>query len=258
MTIYWDEAGQVNTAATAKAPMLDLSALAGLPVCLAADGTLAPSGDVAWSDEGVRTLADLVPVGLCPPADGAGSVAYRMYRGLALAAHRPLFEFQRLRYDLTILCGDGGGEPVRTFGHTHPPGYGEVYQVLAGVACFLLEWRDPPRCVAVTAEQGQAAYIPPGYGHVTVNAGPGSLALANLVSVEFDSCYDWYRERGGPAFHPVRTAGGPAWVANSRCLQLPQLERALAAQSEWSFACKSLYQAFLAAPERFAFLQGAG
>lgn len=96
-----------------------------------------------------------------------------------------------VRLDFTLLLpGRFGPELPRTLGHVHRPEpadgllFGELYQVLAGQGVFVLVASRPARTAvaAFRAGPGDLVVIPPGYGHFTVNAGPGPLLCANLVS----------------------------------------------------------------------------
>jgi len=52
--------------------------------------------------------------------------------------------------------------------------------------------------VLLAAKKGECLLIPPGYGHVTINAGKQELLLGNLVSGDFSADYSQFlRMRGG-------------------------------------------------------------
>ena len=125
----------------------------------------------------VRTLNDMRCV-LANPGQPGSMPLYYMYRDLALTAgDRAYLREQNVRFDITVIPpGTVGGEYVKTKGHYHPLnpsgiGYPELYQVLAGEALYLLQRSDLGDIVAVAAKAGEFVLIPPGYGHVTVNAG---------------------------------------------------------------------------------------
>ena len=133
----------------------------------------------------VRTLDDMRCV-LANPDRSGDTPLYSMYRDLALTAgdHAYLRE-QNIRFDITVIPpGTVGGEYVKTKGHYHPLspssiGYPELYLVLAGEALYLLQRSDLDDVVAVAARAGEFVFIPPGYGHVTINAGKEELVMAN-------------------------------------------------------------------------------
>lgn len=150
----------------------------------------------------VRRLSDMMPV-LAAPEKEAGlepdAPTYFMYRQVA--------HFGKIRYDVTrILALDLAGERNKTLGHVHPRSpkgapWPEVYEVLSGEAHFLLQKVSQlgvQDAVLLAAKKGECLLIPPGYGHVTINAGKRELVLGNLVSSDFDADYSQFlRMRGG-------------------------------------------------------------
>jgi glucose-6-phosphate isomerase len=160
--------------------------------------------------------------------DRSGNIPlYYMYRDLALTAgDRAYLREQNVRFDITVIPpGTVGGEYVKTKGHYHPLspsgiGYPELYQVLAGEALYLLQRSDLGDTVAVTAKAGEFVLIPPGYGHVTINAGKEELAMANLVSAGFASEYTFYEQMQGGAYYLMEEGG---WVRNPRYPAVPAM-----------------------------------
>lgn len=151
---------------------------------------------------------------------GPDTPLYHMYRDLAMTEEdRAYLRSQDVRYDITVIPPAVlGGEYVKTKGHYHPNnpagvGYPELYQVLAGEARFLLQKKDLSDVVAVTASVGESVFIPPGYGHVTINSGEVVLVMANLVSTRFESEYSMYEEMRGGVFYAVEDGG---FVQNPR------------------------------------------
>ncbi|MFA6327909.1 MAG: glucose-6-phosphate isomerase family protein [Candidatus Micrarchaeia archaeon] len=150
----------------------------------------------------VRKLLEMTPVLATPKKDTgleADSPTYYMYRDVA--------HFGKIRYDVTrILSLDLAGERNKTLGHVHPRSpkgtpWPEVYEVLSGEAHFLLQkvtQLGVQDAVLLSAKKGECLLIPPGYGHVTINAGKRELVLGNLVSSDFDADYSQFlRLRGG-------------------------------------------------------------
>ncbi len=172
----------------------------------------------------VRTLNDMRCV-LANPGQPGSMPLYYMYRDLALTAgDRAYLREQNVRFDITVIPpGTVGGEYVKTKGHYHPPspsgiGYPELYQVLAGEALYLLQRSDLGDIVAVAAKAGEFVLIPPGYGHVTVNAGKEELVMANLVSAGFASEYTFYEQMQGGAYYLTEEGG---WMRNPRYPAVP-------------------------------------
>jgi glucose-6-phosphate isomerase, archaeal len=150
----------------------------------------------------VRHLSEMMTVVAHPKADcslAPDAPTYYMYREVAA--------FGRIRYDVTrILALDLYGERNKTLGHVHPrspkgAAWPEVYEVLSGEAHFLLQKVNQlgvQDAVLLAAKKGECLLIPPGYGHVTINAGKRELVLGNLVSDDFDADYSQFlRLRGG-------------------------------------------------------------
>lgn len=216
---------------------------------------------------GIRRLADLADVWCDPGALTADGVAYRMYRGVCRPEDQWLFDRHGLRYDITVIRpGSVGGEYIKTYGHHHPapfpggPSYPEVYEVLSGRGCFLMQRANRSGALqdvyVVEGRPGQQVVIPPDYGHVTVNVGDGWLILANLVSRGWESTYAAYRANRGAAYYVMAGSQGPAFVPNLHYGVVPPLKRcepggleALGVREEGP-----LYEAFLMNPDAFAFL----
>lgn len=158
----------------------------------------------------IRTFGQMRPVLAFPEKEcglSPDSPTYFMYRGAEM--------FQHIRYDITrILPLEISGERNKTFGHSHPKSrsgtaYPEIYEVLGGSAHFLLQKVSQlglEDAVLLSAKKGEKLLIPPGYGHVTINPGTGTLLLANLVSGEFQSDYSMYAQRRGACAY--ETTGG--------------------------------------------------
>ncbi len=140
---------------------------------------------------------------------------YYMYRHLSLNEQDlEIMNSRHLRYDITVIPPAMlGCEFIKTAGHYHPevPGarvsYAEVYQVLEGEATYLLQKHTGDvieDVVVVKASKGEVVLIPPGYGHITINASEDVLKMANWVSCEFSSMYDPIREMQGAAYYLLK------------------------------------------------------
>lgn len=146
---------------------------------------------------------------------------YYMYRALNLSEHRELFQEKGIRYDVTVLePGRIGLEYIKTAGHYHPlkPGasctYPEVYEVLHGRACYLIQkphdLQDPrqglAQVIVVDAGPGDKVLIPPDFGHITINPGTDFLVMSNLVASAFQSVYEPLVEMGGGGYFGLVSA----------------------------------------------------
>lgn len=139
---------------------------------------------------------------------------YYMFRDLAKSdADLETIKSHHLRYDITrIPPGMLGSEYIKTVGHYHPqvPGtdvsYPEIYQVLEGSATYLLQKVEPGEedivldAAVIKAEKGDLVLVPPGYGHVTINASEKILEMANWVCRDFSSVYEPIKRLSGAAY----------------------------------------------------------
>lgn len=200
-------------------------------------GWPAPGQGVSVAETATRLGEELRTV-LCPGSDiPSGFAAYRMYRGVCLDGDRQWFEDTGIRYDITVLAPRWPcPEPVKTLGHTHstvgPSGltYPELYQVVAGTGLFLLQGECS--AVLVQALAGEVVWVPPGFGHVTLNPGPAPLVMANLIATACEPCYAPFTDRGGAAWHLI--AGGDRLVPVPNPLYPRRLPLAQLQASQWN------------------------
>ena len=149
----------------------------------------------------IRTFSQMMPVLLHPELEGnflLDAPLYFMYRQAE--------KFSSIRYDITrILPADLCGERNKTFGHTHPGGWPEAYEVLSGSAHFLLQKISASGSVEeallLSAKKGDCFLVPPLYGHITINAGKTELLMANLVSDRFESDYSLFEQKRGACIY---------------------------------------------------------
>ncbi len=226
----------------------------------------------------LRRVGDMEEILYEPEILARGSEAperplYYMYRDVHRLKDRPLFRRKGIRYDITVLVpGQVGSELVKTVGHYHPrkPGtfftYPEVYEVLYGQACYLfqrLRTSEPEdgvdQAVAVKAGPGDKVLIPSGFGHITVNIGPGYLVMSNLVADNFGSLYAPLTcMRGGCYFKLAapQKEGGSRFVRNPCYPQAPPLRICLPVElpSYGLLRGLSQYTSFIRHPNCFDFL----
>jgi glucose-6-phosphate isomerase len=184
---------------------------------------------ICWNgplpDPSIRDAKDLRKV-LADRSCTATGPVYYMYRDISRSdADRCWLSAQSLRYDITVIppreiCG----EFIKTKGHYHPDnpsgsGYPEVYEVLAGIAHFLIQNRDFSDIIMIAASAGEIVIIPPNYGHVTINPSKYTvLQMANIVSTRFESDYRGYELLHGAAYFEMVEEGfvkNPAYAASS-------------------------------------------
>lgn len=250
------------------AMMLDLTLASGLPIALGDDSMLVFSDPLPRVAPAVRKASDMADVWLAPDKAQEEEIYY-MYRDIHLPEHEELIRASGLRYDVTvILPGKVGHEFIKTAGHYHPlkPGtrvtYPEVYEVLYGVAHYLIQRADTGSgdivdAVLAPAEAGEKVVIPPGYGHITINPSSEPLVMSNWVAADFASEYGMIkRYRGGAYFEIDETAGAARFVPNKRHEGVAPL-RSLEPRDLPTFALTGgypMYQAFLDSPDRFRWL----
>jgi glucose-6-phosphate isomerase len=144
---------------------------------------------------------------------------YYMYRNSALTKHEELFQQAGIRYDLTVILPKKIGQEFnKTIGHFHPnkpnssESYPEYYEVLAGEALYILQKNsrsgDVEEIMAVEAKVGDKVYIPPSFGHVTINPSNQPLVMANLIESTFNSIYESFAQKKGAAYYFVETENG--------------------------------------------------
>jgi glucose-6-phosphate isomerase len=216
----------------------------------------------------VRRLADATPV-LFETVDGPGEKPlYYMYRGVYFTADQSLFQKHQIRYDITVLLpGKMNREYIKTVGHVHPAratkagSFPEYYEVLSGEAIYLLqrELTEGIEVLAIQAHTGDKVYIPPDFGHVTINPGREPLVMANLIEGNFSSLYGPLREKHGAPFYYVDLNGQGYFVKNPYYREPVTLKELNAAALPHPVtavdAAKPLYEAMLTSPDSFDFLK---
>ena len=158
----------------------------------------------------VRTIDEMRSVLFAPTVSHPHSL-YSMYRDVAKTeTDRSWLHSHAIRYDITIIPpAHPGGEYVKTKGHYHPENpagtrYPELYEVIDGVAHFLLQKKTLEHIALVKATKGDIILIPPGYGHVTINPSEKeTLIMSNLVSTAFESEYAFYETMHGAAWYEL-------------------------------------------------------
>lgn len=229
--------------------------------------TFAPG--VSAPEPDIRHLDDALPVLYAPTAPGNQDLYY-MYRGVCLEKDRQLFEQHDIRYDITvILPGTIGGEYIKTIGHFHPlkphssETYPEYYEVISGEAIYLLQKNsrsgEVEEIMAVEAKQGDKVFIPPSYGHVTINPGNNPLVMANLIESHFSSLYGPFQEKHGAAYYYLEGEDGKRnFVKNTNyqnSIALKLLAAPSLSQPVNIVKNNSLYDAFITEPEAFKILK---
>lgn len=143
---------------------------------------------------------------------------YYMYRAVKREAG--------LRYDITVIPFQMlGQEFVKTKGHQHPDKFAELYEVLKGQAMFLMQkcpengFRAIEDVYAVEGKKGDKVFVPPHYGHVTINPGPDDLKMSNWVADNFKSDYSLFLKKQGAAYYYTKTG----WIKNKNYGKVPEI-----------------------------------
>lgn len=208
--------------------LLSLEPIAGLPLSLDPEtATLRWPAEIHVEETASRRLAEMKPLLADPRAHCERETIYTIYRNVGRASDLATIQAAGLRYDITIIApgafaGAKTNEFFKTAGHYHRSklhtdvAYPEVYEVLAGRAYWIIQRpacgearprRPDSRNADRVAEAylmevgpGEKALIPPGFGHVAINAYPEPLVLANWISAAVQYDYDSYRSKRGAAY----------------------------------------------------------
>jgi len=173
-----------------------------LKIELVDDGLIVNGGKHPRS---VRTLQQMKSVLMGEIDETSNLDLYYMFRSVYVS--------DDIRFDITVIPARVvKNECAKTFGHYHPgsedgPLYPEIYQVLRGSATFIMQRRNrngSVDAIIVNAKEGDVILLPPGYGHVSVNNGEGTLVLANLVFDRFESIYGEYEANRGAAYYYLK------------------------------------------------------
>ncbi|MFZ5945202.1 MAG: glucose-6-phosphate isomerase family protein [Bacillota bacterium] len=248
--------------------LVDVSLQSGLPLKVDTENLqLILTEGVISEEVDIRTLGQMKEV-ILSENDEEQRRLYYMYRDVHFIADEDRIKNRGLRYDITIIPpGKIGKEYIKTAGHYHPlkPGtdltYPEIYQIIMGEAHYLLQKKKPSsdeveRVVVVKAKEGDIVYIPPGYGHITINPYQETLVMANWVASEFKSDYGPIMRKRGGAFYEVEENHKPKWLPNiayQHNLVLEEIDYQESPQFKFNFD-KPLYKAIYEEEELLAVL----
>lgn len=217
----------------------------------------------------VRKLRDLEPV-LYDPSSCEGIdqelPVYQVYRDVCSGAERDMLRKHGLRYDVTIMPPlKLGKEYVKTLGHDHISckegwSHPEVFEVLEGEACFLIQKSEDGKLVDVAlmeAQSGEKVLIPPNCGHVMINVSSDRLVTGNLISRFCLRTSSAFIQRKGGAYYLLEEG---KIVRNKNYRSLPNI-RVISAGSFSPHDLDSMHTdnfglllSLLKRPESFSFL----
>jgi len=246
--------------------MINLQTIAFLDIKFN-DGQLSFGAGVEPVEPACRTLDEAGYAFIDATAGGRRDLYY-MYRDVARNIDRSTLAKHGLRFDITVVMpGLIGQEYNKTVGHYHPVKsgttytYPEVYEVLFGEATYLLQRPgdkvgEVADAYVVTARAGDKVVIPPGYGHITINAKNTPLVMTNWVAAEFASVYGEIKELCGGAYYLLDKNQVSEWMPNPRYTGLPAL-RFVEPEDHAEFgltAGEPMYKVIFEAPEKLRFL----
>lgn len=207
------------------------------------------SGAIHWpegtapADIRVRTFHDMQDALMQPSAAPTEESIYTVHRNVARRDDAERIREKNIRYDITVIpAGYFPGtrrEFFRTLGHYHPLppanllAYPEVYEVIAGRAYWLIQrpGGDDPGTLQdiylIEAGPGEKAIMPPGFGHITVNAGSAPLITANWIADGFEYDYGPYKKFRGGGYWILEgdMPGTIEFMPNSSYAALPELAK---------------------------------
>lgn len=246
--------------------MINLQTTAFLDIKLG-DGQLSFGESVKSVEPACRTLDEARYAFLDAEVAGRTDLYY-MYRDVAREIDRAHLAKYGLRFDITVIMpGLIGQEFNKTVGHYHPVKsgttytYPEVYEVLSGEATYLLQRPGPlvgrvADAYVVVARAGYKVVIPPGYGHITINAKSVPLVMTNWVAADFASVYGEIKDLRGGAYYLLEKNSTSLWMPNPRYTGLPALR--FRAQEDYAqFGLKAsepMYKLIFESPENLRFL----
>lgn len=232
---------------------------AGLPIAVdLAGGTIHWSEGMAADPPSVRTFAEMRELIREPEASPSRENIYTVYRNVARREDAGAIAAAGLRYDITVIPPGAfrgvRNEFFRTAGHYHAlaagrtVAYPEVYEVISGRADWLIqrparlpagqagpaggtEAENPSVLEAVyliEAGPGEKAVIPPGFGHISVNAGTETLVMANWISTATAYEYGPFRELHGGGYWILEgeaVAGTIEFERNPAYAAVPELAK---------------------------------
>jgi glucose-6-phosphate isomerase len=175
---------------------------------------------------------------------------------------REVYRKGDIRFDITIIKGKPiEDEFAKTYGHAHPKAnesmtYPEIYQVLSGSGCFLLQKTNRDESVDVLiikAARGDILLIPPNFAHVSINTGSDDLILSNIVYDKFESDYTDFKTNRGAALY-ITTDGNTEQNSNYiiHNISRPNVEEF---NKSYGFECKDILAELDQNPAKFEFLK---
>lgn len=238
-------------------------------IILSDKGSLSFSERIIHDDPEIRTIKDALPVLYHKKNSMDNQTLYYRYRNVYIIEDEAIFKEYNISHDLTVLYpGKIGKEFIKTIGHFHPlkntgkETYPEYYQVLSGEAIILLQKNgrnnEVEEVIAIEAQKGDYIYVPPNYGHISINTGEDFLIFSNLAASDLELSAEPFIEKSGAAYYYIETENGKGdWVKNPEYKNSVGLKIKCAPNLEQpvpDIEGKTLYEAFIENPQNFKFL----
>lgn len=162
-----------------------------------------------------------------PEAEGP-EILYTIAMDVGKESDKQDLKKRNLLYGAVMYSkGQIGKEPVRSQGHIHAVSKScnsstpEVYEIWQGEAVIYMQEsgkKNPGRCFAVYAKEGEVVIVPPGWAHCTINANINENMVFGAWCVrDYGFEYIDIRENGGVAFFPEITKNGKLqWSHNEK------------------------------------------
>ena len=175
---------------------------------------------------------------------------------------RRVYTTNGICYDITLLPPLTIDEECnKTYGHYHQQAengmsYPEIYHVLEGNAVFILQKKNRDASInahVIKATKGEVIFIPPNYGHVTVNPSKEILLLSNTVADGPESDYSEYKKERGAAIY--YTVDGNILQNNNYVIKEIERTNVKKFNKKFNFVCDDLLVQFYNNPEKFEFLK---
>lgn len=208
---------------------LPIKEFAGLDISVDAETFAIRLGsNIEAGQQSVRTWDEMREFAVASDIQPSRHEIYYVARNIAQRSDADRIKTAHLRYDITIIppgmfvahqrqnspLAGRRSEYFRTAGHYHPIkpgtsiGFPEVYEVLYGHGYFVIQRPDPKNAgillevYAVEAAPGEKIVMPPGFGHISINAFNQPLILSNWIADTFEYDYTPYK----------RFMGGGYWL----------------------------------------------
>ncbi|MFV0406325.1 MAG: glucose-6-phosphate isomerase family protein [Propioniciclava sp.] len=212
----------------------------------------------------VRTLSE-IRASLENPEVLGPEELYAIYMDVAAAGDLALLIRQNLLFGLVrYAAGVVGDEPVRSQGHVHAVSAScgtstpELYEFWEGAGVVYMQEQvaaDPGRCFAVQAGPGDKVLVPPGWAHLTVNAGVRTpMAFGAWCVRDYGFDYSGIPERHGLAWYPKVTGDVITWMPNPHYGVSELTRKKPRIYTEFGISTDAIYRQWQSDPDRMGFV----